>query len=275
MAFLYPQLSEIFSSVGTPLSPLLSHMLMLFMGYCLSLYGLYGVIKYSKTFSKNWHLLAAAFALMAFMPLGDIMEHLEFWPGMEYWHHFHLFAGVVAFYFLHSFIKNVDAAKPESALKTAVTLLVLSAVAVAFVYFEETYGDDNAWVLNIIYAVCIVVAAIYVKFLWDIWHNARNAESAFSLKTFFTSMLPIISISLFVLTFTGILAEAMNDTVPDVETNQIFLFLVALQNPLFMILAMTLTCFAYMGAKVQAFYAPIEKFIAGKGRTKKGRVAVR
>ncbi len=277
MAFMYPPLAELFQDISIPISPLLVHLLIITISAGLSMYGIFGLVRHSKTFSSNWHLLAIAFALMAFMPVGDMFEHLELWPGAEYWHHFHLFAGVVAFYFMHYFITRMDSPVVESDKKAAATLLVLSALAVLFVYFEETFGDTYSWVLGGIYAVLVLVSLVYLKFLWDIVHRARKAEAAFSLKTFFISMMPIISMSLFILTFTGILAEAMMDVLPNSESNHLLVFLIALQNPLYLILAMTLAAYAYVGARIHAFYAPIEKFVTSKmakGATSKGQLSI-
>lgn len=254
MGFFYPSISDAFEIGTTGVTSILIHLLVLLLSTGISLYGLWGVVKYSRDVSKNAHLLHIAFALIAFIPIGDLFEHFDYAPGMDFWHHMHLFAGIAAFYFLHKFAVTADAGQVEP--KNSIIVLIAMLILGTGVYLVEESFEKTYPVLVITsYIFLITVMSYFTYFLLEIVQKAKKTEAAFSLKSFSMAMIPIIAACLFVLTFTAIVAEFALDVFPlKSHSNPFILFLVALQNPLYLMLAMTLAGFAYMGEKIRIFY---------------------
>ncbi len=273
MGFNFAPLSAL-SDLGSPASVfLLAHIIVLAASFILSLYGLYGLLKYARGISKN-NALIAAFALGSFIPLGDILEHFELFPSADFWHHMHIFGGVFALYFMHRFALTMDSGETDFR-RDALFPAIAGIIVVAAFYNEDALGRAFPLIIWGIYAAAVIFLLGSIYFLFDISRRARKAESAFSLKTFAISMVPLISLALFVIAITSMGAEILLDianvrAVP-AAVQTLTVFLIAAQNLLYPLLAMTLLGFGYMSGKIYNLYAPIRKFLESKGQ--KGQIA--
>ncbi len=255
---------------------LLAHLLVLAASIMLGAYGLYKSLKYSRENPRNTKLLLVAFALIAFIPLGDFFEHLNLFPGGDFWHHAHLFAAVFAFYFFYLFATSIGSETVPDLGKAGVLPAILAFILMAVFYNEPWFEDNYPLVLTVIYLAAISAIVAYMVLLLRIARTIGSIEKTFfSLKSFSFSlaMIPLISVSLFAVASTSILAEAMMDLVQEnAATSMVALVLVAAQNPLYIMLMMTVTGYGYISEKMYNFYTPIREFLskAKGGKARKG-----
>lgn len=267
----YPSILDLFNPSAQSVTGLLMHMLTLLVCIGLSFYGLMGVVKYTSRISKNWHLIGIAFALMTFIPIGDMFEHLVIYPGTEFWHHMHIFASVAAFYFIYRFVMLMDADNAESTRKSFLILAAIAVIAVGFAWAEMAFEDTIRIIYLLVYGLLTASTLVLAFALYRILGKLGKLETAFSLKSFIISMIPIISTSLFLVTVGSILAEFIKDSLPTLVDASAVLVLIAAVNIFYIILAMALTGFAYMSGKINSFYSPIGSFLKSKGM--KGQIS--
>ncbi len=255
---------------------LLGHLLVLAASIMLGAYGLYKSVKYSRENPRSAKLLLVAFALIAFIPLGDFFEHLNLFPNGDFWHHAHLFAGVFAFYFFYLFAASIGSETVPELGKAGVLPAILAFILMAVFYNEPWIEDNYPIILTIMYLAAISAIVAYVVLLLRIARTVGQIEKTFfSLKSFSFSiaMIPIISVSLFAVASTSILAEVIRDLVQEnAAAGMVALVLIAAQHPLYIMLMMTVTGYGYISQKMYNFYTPIREFLskAKGGRARKG-----
>ncbi len=266
----YPAIRELFNPGLQEVTGLLIHLVVLFASIMLSFYGLRNFARYTVTLSKNTHLLGIAFALITFIPIGDMFEHLELFPGTSFWHHMHIFTNVAAFYFIYRFVQLIDAKEREDMGKSAALLVAITVFGIVFSESEEMFKAGLFGTLPYHYVIGTTYIALFIAIFWISWKfldqisNLGKMESAFSLKSFAISMIPIISACLLATGATSLTAEFIRDIIPSIKSHPFVLLMVASVNVFYLSLAMTLVGFGYMAEKIHGFYAPIEKFVARK-----------
>ncbi len=177
----------------------------------------------------------------------------------------HIFSSVVAFYFLYKFVMVIDAPEPEPFKNYGYPLALVLAVSVVFSATEE-YFEDNFPLLYMLFYVFLAAATIWAVYvLMKILTKVKIEGTAFSLKSFAIAMVPIVSICLFLLTLGSVIAELAVDVFKGVASVPLIFVLIAALNVFYVMTAMTLTGFAYMGGRIYSFYSPIAKFIQSHG----------
>lgn len=272
MAF-YSTVAEFFIPGSQLIPGLLIHMIVLLAAIALSFYGIYTTAKYTVRLSKNVHLLRLAFALMAFIPVGDIFEHLVIYPGTEFWHHMHIFASMAAFYFFYRFVMLIDAPEAEDMEKSYVTLAVIIIASVAFTTLHDAFIEKNGSpvLFLAVYGALACISAVFAYNLFQMLNKMKKVETTFSIRAFLASMIPIISTSLFLVTGASLFAEFILDTKPELSSQPWMISLIAGVNVFYLLLAVSLAYFGYMAKQINAFYSPIDNFLKSKG--KKGQLA--
>ncbi|VVB98648.1 Uncharacterised protein [uncultured archaeon] len=277
MADFYPPNGELFAAGSIDVTPLLIHVLVLALSFVLSAYGIYGVIKYGRSASKNRHLLLTVFVLVALMPLFDLFQHFNVAPDDDFWHHAHLLMGVTAFYFIYRFAMSIDSKGPSENPRTSLVIIFgVLLLTYLFAGLETASMDSVPYVFAGAYTLILIFVIHFASLLREIMGKMGKLETAFSLKSFAVSVIPLISFMLFLLVFISVLTEYILDIFPQYAGSPVLLALIAIQNPLYIMLAMTLVGYAYIASRITAFYAPLAKFVEKKkSKGKKGHIRLR
>lgn len=239
------------------------HIITLIVGVLLSFYGLWGLVKYTTKIFKNWHLLGIAFAIIVFIPTASLFEHFDYFPSPDFWHRIVMFASVAAFYFVYRFVLTIESKEQENFRKSALELLAITAISVIFSVQQNLFEDSDPIKVIIVYSSLFGMVVFFTYLLFEILRKVRKMEASFSLKSFVITMSQPISFALFILTATSVLIEFIIG-ISKSTSHPFTVFLIIIQNPFYIMLAMTLACFTYIGTKVHNFYSPIEKFLQVK-----------
>ncbi|VVB98441.1 Uncharacterised protein [uncultured archaeon] len=232
------------------------HAFILVSTFVLSIYAVRSLIKNGEKISKNWRVLAIAFGLISVMPVIDLFTHASVLQTETFWRHLELFIALVTFNYIHRFIVTVNNAEPDG-MKTHVSVLIgVFLFSVIFSELERLIQGVNPELMAVVYAILFVAVVWTLYTLLRIVSKATRAEGAFSMRAFTISIIPMLSVALFLFSAAMLVSEAVDDLAPQLSVQPILLVVSASLNVFYLGLATVLIGFAYTGSEVMKFSTP-------------------